>query len=130
MTYPFTSLAIPVARLLLSFMFIMSGWTKIGGYAATAGYMASKGVPAGLLPLVIAVELVGGLMILFGVYARIVSILLAGFCVISAVLFHYDPANQGQMINFMKNLTIAGGFLMIYAHGAGAYSVDAWRNKA
>ncbi|WP_407051049.1 DoxX family protein [Methyloraptor flagellatus] len=130
MTYPLTSLAVPVARLLLSFMFIMSGWTKIGGYAATAGYMASKGVPAGLLPLVIAVELVGGLMILFGVYARIVSILLAGFCVISAVLFHYDPANQGQMINFMKNLTIAGGFLMIYAHGAGAYSVDAWRKKA
>ena len=117
-------LSVPIGRLFLSMIFIFSGFTKITGYAATQGYMESMGVPGMSLPLVIAVELFGGLAILFGFKARFVAILLVGFNIISALLFHQFWIDESQMNPFMKNIAMAGGFLMIFAHGAGAYSID------
>ncbi len=117
-------LSAPIGRLLLSMIFIVSGLNKIGGYAGTQGYMEAMGVPGVLLPLVIALEVLGGLAILVGFKARLVAFALAGFSILSALLFHSDFSDQMQMISFMKNLSIAGGFLMIVAHGAGAYSLD------
>lgn len=123
--------AAPVARVLLSVMFISAGWQKIGAYAGTQAYMEALGVPGALLPLVIAVELIGGLALLVGWQARLAALLLGGFAVVSGVLFHLVPGfgldgyeAQAQMINFMKNLTIAGGMGMVVAFGAGAFSVD------
>ncbi|WP_296242876.1 MULTISPECIES: DoxX family protein [unclassified Psychrobacter] len=118
------ALSAPIGRLFLSMIFIFSGFTKITGYAATQGYMESMGVPGMLLPLVIAVELFGGLAILFGFKARFVAILLVGFNIISALIFHQFWIDESQMNPFMKNIAMAGGFLMIFAHGAGAYSID------
>ncbi len=118
------ALSAPIGRLFLSMIFIFSGFTKITGYAATQGYMESMGVPGMLLPLVIAVELFGGIAILFGFKARFVAILLVGFNIISALLFHQFWIDESQMNPFMKNIAMAGGFLMIFAHGAGAYSID------
>ncbi|MGP9690508.1 DoxX family protein [Psychrobacter sp. AOP30-A2-5] len=118
------ALSAPIGRLFLSMIFIFSGFTKITGYAATQGYMEAMGVPGMLLPLVIAVELFGGLAILFGFKARLVAILMAGFSVVSALLFHQFWIDESQMNPFMKNIAMAGGFLMIFAHGAGAYSID------
>ena len=86
--------------------------------------MESMGVPGMLLPLVIALELFGGIAILLGFKVRLVTILMAGFSVLSALLFHHFWIDRSQMNPFMKNITIAGGFLMIFAHGAGAYSMD------
>lgn len=117
-------LSAPIGRLLLSMIFIFSGFTKITGYAATQGYMESMGVPGMLLPLVIAVELLGGIAILLGFKARLVAILMAGFSIVSALLFHQFWIDESQMNPFMKNIAMAGGFLMIFAHGAGAYSID------
>ena len=117
-------LSAPIGRLFLSMIFIFSGFTKITGYAATQGYMESMGVPSMLLPLVIAVELLGGIAILLGFKARLVAILMAGFSVVSALLFHQFWIDESQMNPFMKNIAMAGGFLMIFAHGAGAYSID------
>ncbi len=117
-------------RILLSHMFILSGFQKVTSYADTVGYMASKGVPGQLLPLVILTELGGGLLILAGFQTRIVAILLAGFCIISALIFHLDPSNQMQMINFMKNFAIAGGFLILAQNGAPYFSIDACRLKS
>ena len=117
-------LSAPIGRLLLSMIFIFSGFTKITGYAATQGYMEAMGVPGMLLPLVIAVELLGGIAILLGFKARLVSIVMAGFSVVSALLFHQFWIDESQMNPFMKNIAMAGGFLMIFAHGAGAYSID------
>lgn len=117
-------LSAPIGRLFLSMIFIFSGFTKITGYAATQGYMESMGVPGMLLPLVIAVELLGGIAILLGFKARLVAILMAGFSVVSALLFHQFWIDESQMNPFMKNIAMAGGFLMIFAHGAGAYSID------
>ncbi len=114
----------PIGRLLLSMIFIYSGFGKITGYAATAGYMESMGVPSLLLPLVIALEVLGGIAILIGFKARLVSILMAGFCILSALIFHQFWMDESQTNPFMKNFAMAGGFLMIFAHGPGAYSVD------
>lgn len=119
----------PAGRLFLAMIFIMSGLNKIGAYAGTQGYMEAMGVPGGLLPLVIALELLGGIAIVIGFQARLVALALAGFSILSAVLFHGDFNDQMKMMMFMKNITIAGGFLMIVAHGAGAYSLDN-RSKA
>lgn len=112
------------ARILMSQIFIISGVGKITGYAGTQAYMAKTGVPGALLPLVILTELGGGLALLFGFQTRWVALALAGFTVLSALLFHLHPGDQMQMINFMKNLAMAGGLLMVVRHGAGAPSID------
>jgi len=119
----------PAGRLLLAAIFIMSGLNKISAYAATQGYMEAMGVPGALLPLVIALEVFGGMAVLLGFKARLVAFAMAGFSILSAILFHADFSDQMQMMNFMKNLTIAGGFLMIVAYGAGPYSLDNRRLK-
>lgn len=112
------------ARILMSQIFIISGVGKITGYAGTQAYMAKAGVPGALLPLVILTELGGGVALLFGFQTRWVALALAGFTVLSALLFHLHPGDQMQMINFMKNLAMAGGLLMVVRHGAGAPSID------
>lgn len=119
------NIALLASRILLSLIFIVAGFNKIPGYSGTGAYMESMGVPSILLPLVILTELVGGLAILIGYKTRLVALLLAGFTIIAAVIFHRDFADQIQTIMFMKNLAIAGGFLGLFASGAGALSVDA-----
>lgn len=116
-----------VARILLALIFIIAGWGKLGaGYAGTQQYMASMGVSGALLPLVIFAELGGGLGVLFGALTRLAAAGLAAFCILSALFFHTDFANQMQSIMFMKNFAIAGGMLMLAVHGAGVWSLDAW----
>jgi len=114
----------PVGRIFLSMIFVMSGLTKISQYAGTQGYMESMGVPGFLLPLVIFTEVIAGLAVLLGWQARLAALGLAGFSVLSALLFHSDFSSQAEMTNFMKNITIAGGLLVIVAHGAGGFSID------
>jgi len=117
-------LSAPIGRLFISMIFIFSGFSKITGYAATAGYMESVGVPSILLPLVIALELLGGIAVLIGFKARLISLLFVGFNIVSALIFHQFWNDESQMNPFMKNIAMAGGFLMIFAHGSGAYSID------
>lgn len=112
------------ARMLLAAMFLLSGIGKIGAYAGTQAYMQSQGVPGALLPLVIALEVTGAVAIIIGYRTRIAAALLAGFSIVAGVLFH-SGADQMQSIMLMKNLAIAGGFLMLVARGAGSWSVDA-----
>ena len=119
-----------LGRFGLSLIFILSGWSKIGGYAGTQQYMEAMGVPGGLLPLVIALELGGGLALLAGLFTRPLAVALAGFSVVSAALFHANLGDQMQFINFFKNIAIAGGFLALAASGAGAWSLDALRERA
>ena len=109
----------------LSLIFIISGWGKIAGYAATQGYMESVGVPGALLPLVIALELGGGLAILAGAFTRWFALGLAVFSIVSALVFHADLGDQMQAIMFWKNFAIAGGFLLLAANGPGPLSLDA-----
>jgi len=119
-----------LGRIGMALMYLSSGWMKIGGYASTEQYMQSAGVPGSLLPLVIAVELAGGLAVLFGFLTRWAALGLALYTIIAAVLFHAHFADQNQMIHFWKNVTITVGFLVLAAHGAGVYSVDSWRARS
>lgn len=114
-----------LGRVGLSLIFIQSGWAKIGGYAGTQGYMEAMGVPGALLPLVIAAELLGGLAVLIGFQTRWAALGLAVFSFASGVLFHSAADDANQAIHLMKNVAIAGGFLMLFSHGAGSISVDA-----
>jgi putative oxidoreductase len=113
-----------VARLFLGHIFLLAGVSKISAYEGTQGYMDAMGVPGVLLPLVILLEIAGGLMIIVGWKTKWAAIALAGFSVVAAAIFHNNFADQMQMILFMKNIAIAGGFLLLSAHGAGAYSLD------
>ena len=111
-------------RALLALLFLLSGVGKLGAYHATAAYMASVGVPGVLLPAVIATEVLGALAIIFGWKTRFVAALLAGFSVLTALTFHNNFADQIQMIMFWKNISIAGGFLLLAVNGAGPLSID------
>jgi len=125
----FQDLAAPVGRILLALMFLLAGLNKISGYAGMQGYMESMGVPGMTLPLVIALEILGAIAIILGYRTRLFAFLLAGFCVVSALLFHGKLGDQMQFILFMKNVAIAGGFLLLVARGAGDWSLDARRTR-
>ena len=113
-----------VARIFLGHIFLLAGVSKINSYEGTQGYMDAMGVPGVILPLVILLEIAGGLMIIAGWKTKLASIALALFTVVAAVIFHSNFADQMQMILFMKNIAIVGGFLLLAVHGAGAYSLD------
>ncbi|MBX3717440.1 MAG: DoxX family protein [Burkholderiales bacterium] len=115
-------------RVGLGLLFVVSGFGKITGFAGTAGYMASKGMPMAEVLLVgaIAIELVGGLMLLAGFKARWAALAIAAFLVPTTLIFHspVGPEAQAQMTQFLKNLSILGGMLYVAAFGPGAWSVD------
>lgn len=129
-------------RILLSFMFIFAGYAKLVDPAGTAGMITGAGLPAATALAYLAglFELVAGLMILVGFYTKLAAILLALFCVFTAVVFHTGtimvpdwPEGALGLINLFnglimqKNITLAGGYLALAAVGAGAYSLDARR---
>jgi putative oxidoreductase len=126
-----------VARVLLALMFVLAGFGKLGGLEGTAGYIASKGLP---MPMVLAaatgvLELVAGVMLIVGWQARWAALALAAFTLVASVLFHNYwamPAEQQMMqqLMFMKNLSVTGGLLAVFAFGAGTLSLDARRAQA
>jgi putative oxidoreductase len=123
--HPAAASAAEVAgRFFLALLFVLSGLGKLGAYTSTAAYMSATGVPGALLPAVIATELLGGLAIVLGWKARIAALLMAGFSLLTALIFHNHLADQTQLIMFFKNISIAGGFLLLAAHGAGPLSLD------
>ena len=118
-----------LGRILMAAMFVVAGIGKLTAYAGTVGYMESMGVPGMLAPLVIVLELGGGLLIILGWQTRIVAFALAGFCILAALIFHSNLSDMMQSILFMKNFALAGGFLFLVAYGPGAIAIDA-RGKA
>ena len=119
--------AAPLGRVLLVGIFPLSALSKLGAYEGTQGYMESVGLPGALLPLVIAFELLAPAAVIAGFYARIAALLLAGFSVVTALVFHFDFGDQIQSILFLKNISIAGGLLLLAAFGPGAFSINANR---
>jgi putative oxidoreductase len=111
-------------RILLALIFVLGGIGKITNPSGTMQYMEAMGVPGILLWPTIALELLGGIAIVLGYQTRLVAFALAAFCVISAALFHRHFADQIQMIMFLKNLAMAGGFLLLASTGATAYALD------
>lgn len=119
------ALPLLAARILLALLFIIAGLGKLADVQGFAGYMASGGVPAFLAWPVIALEVLGGLAVMFGLLTRPAALALAAFSLASGLLFHFDPADQMQMTMLLKNLGLAGGFLLLWSTGPGAWSLDA-----
>ena len=112
-------------RILIATLFLMAGLGKLGGgYASTQAYMEATGVPGVLLPLVIALEIGGAILVITGFWTRTSALALAAFSILSAVLFHWDFSDQTQQVMLLKNVAIAGGFLLLASTGAGTWSVD------
>ncbi|MFP3549983.1 DoxX family protein [Paraburkholderia sp. SIMBA_049] len=115
-----------VGRILIGAPFVMSGLSKLAAYTATVGYIGAVGLPLPPLAFLMAVliELGGGLLLLSGYRVRFASLVMAVFCIATAVFFHRNLADQNQMIHFLKNVMMAGGLLQITYFGAGAFSLD------
>jgi len=113
-----------VARLLLAAIFIWSGYNKLVNYDYMQGYMLSVGLPGWSMPILILWELGGGLLLLLGAFTRPVALALAVFAVVSACIAHRNFADVNQLIHFMKNLGLTGGYLYVVYTGAGALSLD------
>jgi putative oxidoreductase len=119
-------------RLLLSVIFLLSGFQKLGDFSGTVGYMGMLGLPLPTLAALVAiiVECGGGILLVVGWQTRLVGLVIAVWCIATALVAHSNFADQGQMIHFLKNLAIAGGSLQLFAFGAGAWSLDARRGAA
>ena len=120
--------AMLIGRVLMSLLFILGGWGKMMGAAATQAMFAKQGLPMVELAWILAVvvELGGGLAILFGLFTRPVGLVLAVWCVATALIAHTNLAERAQEIQFFKNMGLTGGFLYVAVFGAGAWSLDAW----
>jgi putative oxidoreductase len=125
-----------LGRVLLAFMFILSGWGKLNDIPSAMAYTASGGLLGIAVLPAIAIEILGGLAVLVGWQTRWAALALAVFCVLSGLLYHYVPGKglEGvergrEMVNFEKNLAIAGGFLVLSVMGPGSISLDARRGR-
>jgi putative oxidoreductase len=117
-----------VGRLLLASLFLLEATSKIRGYDLAVAYMERFSVPSGLLPLAILVELGGALLLAIGWQARLAALVLAIFSILAAVLFHFNLADRNQVLHFEKDLAIAGGLLVVFAFGPGAYAIEAGKH--
>ncbi len=115
-----------LARLLMSVVFIHGGIGKLLAPASTMGMFQHYHLPVvgAAYALAIVVELGGGAAVLLGWRTRMVALVLAAWCLATAAIAHWHPASTAQMISFTKNLCMAGGFLLLWAQGAGRFSVD------
>jgi putative oxidoreductase len=119
-----------LGRLLLAALFLFDGWLVINNYGATADYLAQFGVPPLLLVPALILQVVGGLLIVIGWNTRLAALALSLFCISTALIFHNQFGDPNEAIHFWKDLAIAGGFLVLAAHGAGAFSLDSYLKKA
>ncbi len=124
---PYLKFADLPARALMSAVFVLSGVSKIGAFAAIQGYMEAFGVPSFLLIPTIAFEIAAGLLLLAGAWTRYVALALCGFSLLTAMVFHMNFSDQMQQVMFLKNLCMAGGLMLLAKSGAPGFSVDASR---
>ncbi len=113
-----------LGRILLSAIFLINGIGKIFNYEGTIQYMENFDVPAYLIIPAIIVEILFPILLIIGYYTKFSALVLSLFTLVLAVIFHTDFSNQMQLISFLKNIAIAGGFLIIFVYGPGKYSLD------
>ena len=113
-----------VGRIFISLIFLLSGFSKIGNYEGTVGWMESLGMPGFFLIPAILLEIVTPIFIIVGYKVKISAALLSLFCIATAIIFHTDFTNQMEFISFMKNIGLAGGFLFLAVNGAIDFILD------
>ena len=119
-----------LGRLLLAALFLHDGWTIVNNYGAVAEYLAQFGVPPLLLVPALILQVAGGLLVAVGWNTRLAALALSLFCISTALIFHNQFGDPNEAIHFWKDLAIAGGFLVLAAHGAGVFSLDSYLKKA
>ena len=118
-----------LGRILISVLFFLNGIFKINNYEGTIGWMESFGMPGILIIPAIILEIVGPVLIIIGYKTKLAAGLLSLFCIATAFIFHNDFANQMQLTSFLKNIALAGGFLILFVNGAKGFSLDNKLNK-
>ncbi len=113
-----------IGRIFISLVFLLSGYNKIFNYDNTISWMEGFGIPGFLLWPAIVLEILLPIFIIIGYRTQISAIILAIFCLATALIFHYDFANQMQTIAFLKNLGLAGGFLFIATNGPKEWAIE------
>ena len=113
-----------IGRIFISGIFLLSAYNKIGNYEGTLGWMSSFGLPGFLLAPAILLEVIAPILIILGYQTKIAAAALSIFCIATAFIFHNDFSEQMQVIAFMKNIALAGGFLFLVANGAKGYCLD------
>lgn len=113
-----------LGRLLLSAIFLINGIGKIFNYEGTIQYMGNFDIPGYLIIPAIIVEILFPILLILGYYTKFSALVLSLFTLALAVIFHTDFSNQMQLMSFLKNIAIAGGFLIIFVYGPGKYSLD------
>ncbi len=113
-----------LARILISLLFLLNGFFKIDNYDGTIGWMESFGMPGLLIIPAIILEIAGPILIILGYKAKIAAGLLSLFCIATALIFHNDFSDQMQLVSFLKNIALAGGFLFIFINGTKGFSLD------
>ena len=119
-----TQMLVPISRILLANIFLIDGVMKLFSYEAVAEWMFLNGVPEASLPFVIIFEVIGSFFIIIGWQTKILSLFFFAFCILTAIIFHSDLSNRMEQIIFMKNMSMAGGFLILFLHGGGDYSLE------
>lgn len=122
-----SSVAAAAGRFLMSIIFLLGGLQKAEGFSDTVAYMVSQGLPMPEVAAVIAilVECLGGLLVLIGYHTRVLGLALAVWCLATGLIAHAHFSDPNQIAHFLKNLAMGGGFLLLFAFGAGGWSVDA-----
>ena len=113
-----------IGRILISALFLLNGIFKISNYDGTIGWMESFGMPGILLIPAIILEIAGPVLIIIGYKTKLAAGLLSLFCIATAFIFHNDFGNQMQLTSFLKNIALAGGFLILFVNGAKCFSLD------
>ena len=113
-----------IGRILISALFLISAFNKIFNLEGSMSWMEGFGIPGFLIFPAIAVEVILPVLVIVGYQARIAAGILAVFCLMTAFIFHFDFSNQSQLISFLKNIGLAGGFLFIVVNGTKDWAVD------
>ena len=113
-----------VGRILISALFLLNGIFKISNYEGTIGWMESFGIPGMFIVPAIILEIAGPVLIVIGYKTKFAAGLLSLFCITTAFIFHNDFTDQMQFTSFLKNIALAGGFLILFVNGARGISLD------
>jgi putative oxidoreductase len=119
-----------LGRLMLAALFLYDGWLVANNYDATAEYLSQFGMPPLMLVPALILQVGGGLLVAVGWNTRLAALALSLFCISTALIFHNQFSDSNEVIQFWKDLAIAGGFLVLAARGAGAFSLDSYLKKA
>ena len=112
------------ARILISTLFLINGIFKITNYDGTVDWMEGYGVPGILIIPAIIIEILGPILIIVGYQTKITAAFLSLFCLLTAIIFHNEYSNQMQLTSFLKNIALAGGFLLLVINGSKKFSLD------